>query len=239
MWSICGQLILLMSATLGTRAFGVYLASKAEQDKRIGDIDAVKGDSLTGRLRAATILGLVVFFAIGLLALVFLADTQTDGEAMPVAAVTNPQTLKAPASYATLQQTPTPLVPRQATPTPADSANVVINQSKRNPLESDSQNLRPDTALSKAEATYRVFGVTTGDFLNMRQGPGKRYPVIQRLQDGVDGVILIGDPIRNGSTKWQKINSRGVVGWGNAVYLVPSSDGRDAQGVVAPIASDP
>ena len=66
----------------------------------------------------------------------------------------------------------------------------------------------------------------SGGFLNMRQGPGISFPVVQRLQNGVDEVILIGKPVTNGSTRWQKIDSRGVVGWVNADYLAPSDGGQ-------------
>jgi uncharacterized protein YgiM (DUF1202 family) len=55
--------------------------------------------------------------------------------------------------------------------------------------------------------------MTAGDFLNMRQGPAVSFPVIQRLQEGVYGVTLIGKPVTNGNIRWQQISSRGVVGW--------------------------
>ena len=58
-----------------------------------------------------------------------------------------------------------------------------------------------------------------GDFLNMREGPAITYRVVQRLENGFDGIVLIGKRVTNGSTGWQKINSRGVVGWVNAEYL--------------------
>ena len=76
--------------------------------------------------------------------------------------------------------------------------------------------------------------MTENDFLNMRQGPGISYPAIQRLQNGVNGATLIGEPISVGRTKWQKINSRGVIGWVNADYLTPSYDGQNTQNTVAP-----
>ncbi|MGB9274353.1 MAG: SH3 domain-containing protein [Terrimicrobiaceae bacterium] len=98
-------------------------------------------------------------------------------------------------------------------------------------MESDSQNLRPDASLPEAKATYRISGVMAGDFLNMRQGPGINYPVIQRLQNGVDGVTLIGNPTGSGKKKWQKIKSRGVVGWVNADYLTSSSDSQNTKAV--------
>jgi len=53
----------------------------------------------------------------------------------------------------------------------------------------------------------------------MRKGPGVRYRVNQRLQNGVNGIVLIGKPVINGVTKWQQVKSRGVIGWVNAYYL--------------------
>ena len=174
----------------------------------------------------------VVVSAIGLLALGFFTDSKqrTSAErAVPQdAAVTKSQTPKTPPSPATSQEIGSPRLP---TPTPLDPAPVVIEQPKPTPLESDSQNLRPDASLPEAKAIYRISGVMAGDFLNMRQGPGISYPVIQRLQNGVDGVTLIGNPTGSGKTKWQKINSRGVVGWVNADYLTSSSDSQNTKAV--------
>ena len=190
-------------------------------------------------VRAAIIVGLVVVSAIGLLALGFLTDskqrTSAESEVPQDAAVTKSQTPKTPPSPAASQETASPHLPgQQPSPTPSDLAPVVIEQPTPAPLEPGSQNLPLDASLSKGKATYRISGVKAGDFLNMRQGPGMSYSIIQRLQNGVDGVTLIGDPIRTRRTKWQKINSRGVVGWVNADYLTPSDDGQNTQGPVAP-----
>ncbi len=169
--------------------------------------------------------------AIGLLALGFFTDSKQRASAesavLQDAAFIKSQTLETPPSPATSQETPSPSLP---TPTPLDPAPVVIEQPKPTPLESDSQSLRPDASLSTTKATYRISGLRAGDFLNMRQGPGINYPVIQRLQNGVDGVTLIGNPTGSGKKKWQKIKSRGVVGWVNADYLAPSYDGQNSTG---------
>lgn len=71
--------------------------------------------------------------------------------------------------------------------------------------------------------TYRVSGIQTGDFLNMRQGPGSNQPVVLRIQSGVDGIVLVGQPALNGTTKWQKIQVQGETGWVNADFLVLAS----------------
>jgi hypothetical protein len=68
--------------------------------------------------------------------------------------------------------------------------------------------------------TYRVVGVPAGDFLNLRTGPGQNYPIVQRLQNGLDGITLLGSPVNNDGTIWQKIDSRGTQGWAVLSYLV-------------------
>jgi hypothetical protein len=176
------------------------------------------------------VVGLVVVSAIGLLALGFFADSKQRASAesavLQDAAFIKSETPETSPSPATSQETPSPSLP---TPTPLDPAPVVIEQPKPTPLESDSQSLRPDASLSTTKATYRIAGLSAGDFLNMRQGPGINYPVIQRLENGVDGVTLIGNPTGSGKKKWQKIKSRGVVGWVNADYLTSSSDSQNTK----------
>jgi hypothetical protein len=71
--------------------------------------------------------------------------------------------------------------------------------------------------------TYRVTGVPDGDFLNMRQGPGANYPIVLRLQSGVDGIALLGQPVINGTTRWQQIVAREKSGWVNADFLISSN----------------
>jgi hypothetical protein len=214
------------------------------QQRQRAKIDRVAKNGIVTRARtrrevlfSLCVVGLVVLSTIGLLALGFFNNSKqrTSAEsAVPQdAAVTKSQTPKTPPSPATSQETGSPPLP---TPTPLDPAPVVLEQPKPTPLESDSQNLRPDASLPEAKvpeakAIYRISGVRAGDFLNMRQGPGISYPVIQRLQNGVDGVTLIGNPTGSGKKKWQKINSRGVVGWVNADYLTSSSDSQNTKAV--------
>jgi len=48
------------------------------------------------------------------------------------------------------------------------------------------------------------------DFLNMRQGPGLSYPLIQRLQNGVEVA---------------ENEQQGVVGWVNALIVLATRSG--------------
>jgi hypothetical protein len=71
-------------------------------------------------------------------------------------------------------------------------------------------------AISLQAQTYEI---TECDFAYLRTGPGTNFPHPWKLQRGVNGIVLLGDPVFNGPTKWQKVNSRGVVGWINANLL--------------------
>jgi uncharacterized protein YraI len=126
-----------------------------------------------------------------------------------------------------------PTVVPQASAGIAAPAPTAIEQS-----DASSRNLRQTTSLANPTMTYRISGMTADDFLNMRQGPAVTYPVVQRLQGGVDGVTLIGEPVTNGTTRWQQISSRGVVGWVNADYLVPSQGGQNTPPTVVPAVSN-
>jgi uncharacterized protein YraI len=79
------------------------------------------------------------------------------------------------------------------------------------------------TLLCAGSLCSQTFEIANCEFVNMRTGPAATYPVNQRLQKGVNGIVLLGGPVFNGPTKWQKINSRGVVGWVNANFLAKST----------------
>jgi hypothetical protein len=91
-------------------------------------------------------------------------------------------------------------------------------------------------AQAQQAQTYEVAGC---EFLNMREGPASTHPVKQRLQSGAHGIVLIGKPVFNGATKWQQVNSRGVIGWVNVYYLkesiqpLPSATPNPVRGAIA------
>ena len=80
---------------------------------------------------------------------------------------------------------------------------------------------RDNGAMSRSDYLDRTqtYEITNCEFVNMREGPAVRYRINQRLQNGVNGIALIGKPVVNGGAKWQRVKSRGVVGWVNAYYL--------------------
>ena len=127
-------------------------------------------------------------------------------------------------------------------PGPSPTPNASPTESPRpgpspTPNASPTESPRPGPS-STPNAKRDKHRVKVPGFLNMRQGPGISFPVVQRLQNGVDGVTLIGNPVTNGSTRWQKIESRGVVGWVNADYLVPSRGGQGPPPTVLPAVSN-
>jgi hypothetical protein len=72
-----------------------------------------------------------------------------------------------------------------------------------------------------AESFYRVIGVSRGDTLNVRRGPGTDNPVTAKLPNGAEGIRLIGGPVMNGTTEWVEIAFRGDSGWVSRQHLQP------------------
>jgi hypothetical protein len=70
-----------------------------------------------------------------------------------------------------------------------------------------------------APSTYRVIGVSRGDYLNVREGAGSNYPVIATIEPGTGGIVLGTKRTANGETTWQEISIRGHSGWVNADYI--------------------
>jgi hypothetical protein len=70
-----------------------------------------------------------------------------------------------------------------------------------------------------APSTYRVIGVSRGDYLNVREGAGSNYPVIATLEPDTGGIVLGTERVANGETTWQEISIRGQSGWVNADYI--------------------
>jgi uncharacterized protein YgiM (DUF1202 family) len=68
-------------------------------------------------------------------------------------------------------------------------------------------------------STYRVIGVSRGDYLNVREGAGSNYPVIATLEPGTGGIVLGTKRTANGETTWQEISIRGHSGWVNVDYI--------------------
>jgi hypothetical protein len=72
-----------------------------------------------------------------------------------------------------------------------------------------------------SQVLYWVVEVGTGGTLNVRLGPGARYPTIERLSNGFDGIQIVGPTVMNEATEWVKIALGEKTGWVNKQYLKP------------------
>jgi hypothetical protein len=75
-------------------------------------------------------------------------------------------------------------------------------------------------AASAIDLSYTVAGVAASDALNVRSGPDARYPITERLSNGLGGIHVLGAPVINGTTVWVKISRGGRPGWVNKAYLI-------------------
>lgn len=72
--------------------------------------------------------------------------------------------------------------------------------------------------------TYRVVGLPKSvPFLNIRKGPGTKYPVFAVFTPSGRGIVLGPGRVTNGSTIWQEVYSGAYSGWVNAEYLAPET----------------
>jgi len=70
-----------------------------------------------------------------------------------------------------------------------------------------------------------TYHVDKCDMLNVRTDPDSTSPIVVRLNKEVSGIIVFGDIVTNGSTRWQKvITPAGRQGWVNTDFLVPDPD---------------
>jgi len=114
-----------------------------------------------------------------------------------------------PAELATTSSTPVEVAP-QPFPEPTFTATP-------NALDASAVTATP------APSTYRVIGISSGDYLNVREGAGSNYPVVATLEPGTGGIVLGTKRAANGETTWQEIFVGGHSGWVNADYIAPET----------------
>jgi uncharacterized protein YgiM (DUF1202 family) len=73
----------------------------------------------------------------------------------------------------------------------------------------------------KADIIYRVKGVTAGDSLNVRKGPGADFGLAGTLSPSSGGITVLGEVSRNGDDIWVPIRAGRLEGWVNASFLEP------------------
>ena len=146
-------------------------------------------------------------------------------------------TTTSPSKAVSATTSSTPVAPTQAqseitnettpTPSPAEIATTsstpvdVAPQTFPEPTFTATPNALNESAVTAtpASATYRVIGVSSGDYLNIREGAGSNYPVVAALEPGTGGIVLGTKRVANGETTWQEIFVRGYSGWVNADYI--------------------
>jgi uncharacterized protein YgiM (DUF1202 family) len=69
------------------------------------------------------------------------------------------------------------------------------------------------------DGLYSVFGISTGDRLNVSAGPSSQYPVVAALPNGFSRLRVVGPTVINGSTEWVKITFGSQTGWVSKQYL--------------------
>ena len=142
--------------------------------------------------------------------------------ASPGGLATTSSTLVAPTQSQTeftSETTPSPSPADLVTtsPTPVD----VAPQAFPEPTFTATPNVLGASAVTAtpAPSTYRVIGISSGDYLNVREGPGSNYPVVATLDPGTGGIVLGTKRAANGETTWQEISVGGLSGWVNADYI--------------------
>ena len=70
-----------------------------------------------------------------------------------------------------------------------------------------------------SETQYTVVGLSRGDTLSVRSGPGTSHEIIDRLQERTDQIYILEPPVTNGSTEWVHIRVGSLTGWVTKQYL--------------------
>lgn len=81
---------------------------------------------------------------------------------------------------------------------------------------------KSSTSDSNGDTEYTVVGLQSGDQLNVREGPGVRFPKVDRWENGISGIHVTGGPRNADQATWYKIERNGVAGWVNSQYLDPA-----------------
>lgn len=76
-----------------------------------------------------------------------------------------------------------------------------------------------------AQETYRVVGVAPGDWLNVRAGPARSFPVVGRLERDATGIRRSGECRDN----WCRVSHGAVRGWVNSRFLAVEEEEATAE----------
>lgn len=74
-------------------------------------------------------------------------------------------------------------------------------------------------AADPALTEMKVIGISPGDRLNVRTGPGMNFPISAKLKYGTGGIHVMGDKVMNGVDDWVPVSFQGGKGWTRPMYL--------------------
>lgn len=75
-------------------------------------------------------------------------------------------------------------------------------------------------AVANSASGYSVRGVAADDYLNVREDPSVRSPIVTKIPHDAKSVRHLGDVERIGRQVWWRIKWQGKQGWVNKRYLV-------------------
>ncbi len=93
-------------------------------------------------------------------------------------------------------------------------------------IEVDAATGRKAAAVSrslKPETSYAVFGIRRDDSLNVRQSPGTKANVIDKLPHDAKNIRYTGERQKVGKDIWVRVKLNGVIGWVNQNFLYETS----------------
>jgi hypothetical protein len=109
------------------------------------------------------------------------------------------------------------LLPKPIRPTPIVTAPAPANIPQQTLTTAQSH------VLSQPK-TYKVVGVSRGDALNVRTGPGIRHSRVTQWKNGTSGINIVGGPVYADKAKWYNVERDNLSGWVNSKYLAATSD---------------
>lgn len=148
-----------------------------------------------------------------------LTDWQTYLISLPIAAAVFGVLSLSGAFNASSAKT-TPLSQRSAPGTSAEERNASEQEIRRAIPVTTSPSMETASTPSPPadQGHYSVSNLAPGDTLNVRSGPGARYPIIQRLSNGFE-LRVVGPTVVNETTEWINIAFGAQTGWVNKQYL--------------------
>lgn len=131
-------------------------------------------------------------------------------------------------------ETTTTSSPAATTAPPATSSTTTTEVTTTTSLPEDTST----TTVTEPAAGWRVVDVAADDVLNVREGPGVRYAIIDEFAPDATGIVTTGNVAKIGSSMWVEVAIPSGAGWASARYLAPA-DPAERSTLEAEIADNP